>query len=65
MERSDPLDAALTQTLIGMMGGDADQIEDVVEVAEEQRLTQFKEAIESEVLDLYEGQMVHDLNPIL
>lgn len=65
MERSDPLDAALTQTLIGMMGGDADQIEDVVEVAEERRLTQFKEAIESEVLDLYEGQMIHDLNPIL
>lgn len=65
MERSDPLDAALTQTLIGMMGGDADQIEDVVEVAEERRLSQFKEAIESEVLDLYEGQMIHDLNPIV
>lgn len=65
MERSNPLDAALTQTLIGMMGGEADQIEDVVEIAEERRLTEFKEAIESEVLDLYEGQMIHDLSPIL
>lgn len=65
MERSNPLDAALTQTLIGMMGGDADQIEDVVEIAEERRLTEFKVAIESEVLDLYEGQMIHDLSPIL
>lgn len=65
MEGSNPLDAALTQTLVGMMGGDADQIEDVVDVAEECRLSEFRETIESEVLDLYEGQMIHDLSPIL
>jgi hypothetical protein len=65
MDRSNPVDAALTQTLIGMMSGDADQIEDVAEVAGQRQLSEFHDAIQTEILEVYEGRMVHDLNPIL
>ena len=65
LKQESPLDAALSQTLVGLVSGDLALIENLVAVAEQQDFSLLKNTISKNLIDIQQTDGRFELDPLL
>lgn len=65
LKQDAPLDASLTQTLIALIAGDADAVQQVVELASEREFNQLSSSIARAILGVQQTDGSFEVDPIL
>lgn len=65
LKQDSPLDAALSQTLVGLIAGDVAQVERVAELAKERGFNEFNTTIMQDVIDSQRSAGLFEIDPLL